>query len=36
MYREFKQLELAKIGKEILDFWKAENIFEKSISTRSK
>lgn len=36
MYREFKQLELAKIGKEILDFWKSENIFEKSISTRSK
>lgn len=34
MYREFKQLELAKIGKEILDFWKAENIFEKSISSR--
>jgi isoleucyl-tRNA synthetase len=36
MYREFKQLELAKIGKEILDFWKTENIFEKSISTRPK
>ncbi|MES2458165.1 MAG: isoleucine--tRNA ligase [Bacteroidota bacterium] len=36
MYREFKQLELAKIGQEILDFWKKENIFEKSISTRSK
>jgi len=34
MYREFKQLELAKIGKEILDFWKAENIFEKSVSSR--
>lgn len=36
MYKEFKQLELAKIGKEILDFWKEEKIFEKSISTRSK
>ncbi|MBB5635868.1 isoleucyl-tRNA synthetase [Pedobacter cryoconitis] len=36
MYREFKQLELPKIGEEILEFWKAENIFEKSISTRSK
>jgi isoleucyl-tRNA synthetase len=36
MYREFKQLELAKIGKEILEFWKEENIFEKSITTRSK
>ncbi|WP_129716011.1 isoleucine--tRNA ligase [Pedobacter sp. SYP-B3415] len=34
MYREFKQLELAKIGKEILEFWKSENIFEKSISSR--
>jgi isoleucyl-tRNA synthetase len=36
MYREFKQLELAKIGQEILEFWKQENIFEKSISTRPK
>ncbi|SER07279.1 isoleucine--tRNA ligase [Pedobacter rhizosphaerae] len=36
MYREFKQLELAKIGQEILDFWKTENIFEKSISSRPK
>lgn len=36
MYREYKQLELAKIGKEILDFWKAQNIFEKSISSRPK
>ncbi len=36
MYREFKTLELAKIGKEILDFWKTEMIFEKSISSRSK
>ena len=36
MYREFKTLELAKIGEEILRFWKEEMIFEKSISTRSK
>ncbi|PST84127.1 isoleucine--tRNA ligase [Pedobacter yulinensis] len=36
MYREFKQLELAKIGEEILEFWKSENIFEKSISSRSQ
>ncbi|PWS27438.1 isoleucine--tRNA ligase [Pedobacter yonginense] len=36
MYSEFKQLDLAKIGQEILDFWKKENIFEKSISSRSK
>jgi len=36
MYREFKQLELAKIGDEILEFWKAQNIFEKSIDSRPK
>ncbi len=36
MYREFKTLELAKIGEEVLKFWKEEMIFEKSISTRSK
>ena len=36
MYSEFKQLDLAKIGQEILDFWKEENIFEKSISSRPK
>jgi len=36
MYSEFKQLDLAKIGQEILDFWKKEDIFEKSISSRSK
>ncbi|MGF1923332.1 MAG: isoleucine--tRNA ligase [Bacteroidia bacterium] len=36
MYREFKTLELAKIGEEILKFWKEERIFEKSITTRSK
>ena len=36
MYREFKTLDLAKIGEEILEFWKQEMIFEKSITTRSK
>jgi isoleucyl-tRNA synthetase len=36
MYREFKQLELAKIGEEILAFWKAQNIFDKSINSRPK
>ncbi|TDG37802.1 isoleucine--tRNA ligase [Pedobacter changchengzhani] len=36
MYNEFKQLDLAKIGQEVLDFWKKENIFEKSISSRPK
>ncbi len=34
MYREFKQLALAKIGEEILEFWKQESVFEKSISSR--
>lgn len=34
MYREFKQLELAKIGEEILEFWKKESVFDKSISSR--
>jgi len=34
MYREFKQLELAKIGEQILEFWKTGQIFEKSISSR--
>ena len=34
MYREFKQLELAKIGQEILEFWKKEDIFNQSINTR--
>ncbi len=36
MYREFKQLELAKIGEDVLGFWKANNIFEKSITSRPK
>ena len=36
MYREFKQLELAKIGEEILAFWKEQNIFDKSINSRPK
>ncbi|RYE52125.1 MAG: isoleucine--tRNA ligase, partial [Sphingobacteriales bacterium] len=34
MYREFKQLELARIGEEILEFWKQESVFSKSISSR--
>lgn len=34
MYREFKQLELAKIAEEILEFWKKEDIFGKSVSSR--
>ncbi len=35
MYREFRSLELAKIGEEILEFWNREKIFDKSISSRS-
>ncbi len=34
MYKEYKQLNLPQIGKEVLEFWKQHNIFEKSISSR--
>ncbi|MCC8410677.1 isoleucine--tRNA ligase [Mucilaginibacter sp. UR6-1] len=34
MYNEYKQLNLSETGKQILEFWKANNIFEKSISSR--
>ena len=34
MYKEYKQLDLSQIGKEVLDFWKQNNIFEKSVSSR--
>lgn len=34
MYKEYKQLNLPEIGKEILKRWESENIFEKSISNR--
>ena len=34
MYREYKQLNLPQIGKEVLEFWQQNNIFEKSISSR--
>lgn len=33
-FREYKGLDLPKVAEEILDFWKKENIFEKSISIR--
>ena len=33
-YKELKQLHLPAIDREILDFWKTHNIFEKSIETR--
>ncbi|MDN3581850.1 isoleucine--tRNA ligase [Mucilaginibacter flavus] len=35
MYKEYKQLNLSQTGKEVLEFWKQNNIFEKSISSRS-
>jgi len=34
MYKEYKQLNLSQIGKDVLDFWKENNIFEKSITSR--
>ncbi|HLS95366.1 MAG TPA: isoleucine--tRNA ligase [Sphingobacterium sp.] len=34
MYKEYKQLNLPEIGKEILKHWESNNIFEKSISNR--
>ncbi|MBE9584598.1 isoleucine--tRNA ligase [Mucilaginibacter sp. JRF] len=34
MYNEYKQLNLSETGKQILEFWKENNIFEKSISSR--
>src|SRR6201996_5370312 len=34
MYKEYKQLNLSQTGKDVLDFWKQHNIFEKSISSR--
>ncbi|RAW02780.1 isoleucine--tRNA ligase [Pseudochryseolinea flava] len=33
-YQEFKELNFAKIASEILDFWKAKQVFEKSVSNR--
>lgn len=33
-FKEYKSLDLPKVAEEILDFWKEENIFEKSISIR--
>ena len=33
-YKEYKELNFAKVGEEILAFWKQEKIFEKSVSNR--
>lgn len=34
MYKEYKQLNLSEIGKDVLDNWKSNRIFEKSIANR--
>ena len=34
MYKEYKQLNLSSTGKEILEYWKNNRIFDKSISNR--
>jgi isoleucyl-tRNA synthetase len=34
MYKEYKQLNLSQIGKEVLEDWKTNQIFEKSIQNR--
>ena len=33
-FKEYKGLDLPKLGEEILDFWKEEQIFEQSIAIR--
>lgn len=33
-YKEFKELNFAKIAEEVLDFWNKQQIFEKSVSNR--
>ncbi len=33
-FTEYKGLNLPKVASEVLDFWKAANIFEKSVTTR--
>jgi isoleucyl-tRNA synthetase len=33
-FREYKGLDLPTVASEVLDFWKKENIFEKSVTTR--
>ena len=34
MYKEYKQLNLPQTGRDVLNFWKENSIFEKSISRR--
>ena len=35
-FREYKQLDLPGMAAEVLEFWKSEKVFEKSISTREQ
>ena len=34
MYKEYKQLDLSQTGKDILEYWKENQVFEKSIDNR--
>jgi len=34
-YKEYKRMDLPSVGNEIIDFWKEEQIFEKSVSLRN-
>jgi len=34
LFKEYKGLDLPKLGEDVLDFWKRENIFEESIAIR--
>ena len=33
-YKEYKELDFAKLASDVLAFWEKENIFDKSISER--
>ena len=33
-YQEYKQLNYAQVAKEVLEYWKANHIFEQSMSSR--
>ena len=35
-YKEYKSLDLPKVADEVLDFWKQNDVFEKSISSRDE
>jgi isoleucyl-tRNA synthetase len=33
-YKEFNEMNFARIADEVLDFWKQEKVFERSVSNR--